>query len=146
MCDVCTSNLVPLPCPPSGETEAGLALAARAPQHILQWTHSLSVLYMTFPALTLSVLSGITGTSCLLTCRRACLLLLRIFESPASPFPPVLCPRWVCPCLPLQTLRPHTWSMPGWLLLYSMRVSRCSGTSPWACRRYSARRSFLGPK
>lgn len=51
-----------------------------------------------------------------------------------------------CTRLPTQTLWSHTWSMPGWVLLYNVRVSTCSGTSPWVCRRYSARRSFLGPK
>lgn len=50
------------------------------------------------------------------------------------------------PYLPIRLLRLHTWSMPGWLSLYSVRVSTCSGTSPWVCRRCRARRSFLGPK
>ena len=36
--------------------------------------------------------------------------------------------------------------MPGWLSLYRVRVSTCSGTSPWVFRRYRARRSFLDPK
>lgn len=126
------------PLPALRRDEGSIGAGSRAPEHFQRLMRGPGFLQMTFPALKSSTLSDIIRTSHFEHVQST--LGFCVCTSVTAWPPPPLSSRAVSrvaglPCLPIQPLRSPTWSMPGWLLLYSVRVSTCSGTSPWACRR-----------